>query len=108
LSTTSCSIPPGRPGAPHCSFWADNFNGIDIHLNQRDVTFVAISRAPIDTLAAYQKRMGWSFMWLSSGDTDFSYDLGASYTPDQVGAGAAIHNYGTTAPEGEDATAISV
>ena len=100
--------PSWDAGCPHCSFWADNFNGISTHLNQRDVTFVAISRAPIDTLAAYQKRMGWSFTWLSSGGTDFSYDLGASYTPDQVAAGAAIHNYETNAPPGEDEVAISV
>lgn len=48
-------------GCPHCSFWADNFNGIIVHLNQRDVTMIAVSRAPYSKLAAYQKRMGWDF-----------------------------------------------
>src|SRR5712692_3248352 len=51
-------------GCPHCSFWADNFNGIIVHLDQRDVTMIAVSRAPLSRLAAYQKRLGWNFKWL--------------------------------------------
>ncbi len=58
--------PDWDAGCPHCSFWADNFNGIPVHLSHRDVTMVAISRAPIAKLEAYHKRMGWSFKWLSS------------------------------------------
>jgi predicted dithiol-disulfide oxidoreductase (DUF899 family) len=58
----------------HCSFWADNFNGIIVHLNQRDVTMIAVSRAPYCKLAAYRKRMGWDFKWVSSCDTDFNFD----------------------------------
>src|SRR6202795_4608406 len=57
--------PDWDAGCPHCSFWADNFNGIPVHLNHRDVTMVAISRAPQAKLEAYRKRMGWSFKWLS-------------------------------------------
>src|SRR5438445_10500303 len=53
---------------PHCSFWADNFNGIITHLNQRDVTMIAVSRAPYSKIAAYKKRMGWDFKWVSSSD----------------------------------------
>ena len=48
-----------------CSFWADNFNGIDVHLAHRDITFLAISRAPLAKLEAFKKRMGWSFKWVS-------------------------------------------
>ncbi len=67
--------PDWDAGCPHCSFWADNFNGIPVHLNHRDVTMVAISRAPQAKLEAYRKRMGWSFKWLSSFGSDFNYDL---------------------------------
>jgi len=66
--------PDWNAGCPHCSFWADNFDGIIAHLNQRDVSMVAISRAPYEKLAAYQKRLGWSFKWLSSGETPFNFD----------------------------------
>ena len=65
-------------GCPHCSFWADNFNAIITHLNQRDVTMVAISRAPYSKLAAYQKRLGWTFKWMSSAETSFNFDYQAS------------------------------
>src|SRR5215510_9815621 len=67
--------PDWEAGCPHCSFWADNFNPVIVHMNQRDVTMVAISRAPYAKLAAYEKRMGWSFKWLSSHSTAFNYDL---------------------------------
>jgi len=66
--------PSWDEGCLHCSFWADNFNGIIVHLNQRDVTMIAVSRAPYSKLAAYQKRMGWDFKWVSSLDTDFNFD----------------------------------
>ncbi len=100
--------PDWDAGCPHCSFWADNFNGIDVHLNQRDTAFVAISRAPRGKLAPYQKRMGWTFTWLSSAANSFSFDYGASFTPEQVAAKEPIMNYGTSAPDGEDHVAISV
>src|SRR5207302_9409561 len=66
--------PGWEAGCPHCSHWADNFNGVIVHLNQRDVTMVAVSRAPYPKLAAYKKRMGWSFKWVSSSGTDFNFD----------------------------------
>src|SRR5215472_6335948 len=65
--------PDWDAGCPHCSFWADNFNPVIVHLNQRDVSLVAVSRAPFPKLAAYQKRMGWTFQWLSSLETDFNF-----------------------------------
>jgi len=80
-------------GCPHCSFWADNFNGVVAHLNHRDVTFVAISRAPVAKLQAFEKRMGWSFKWMSSGGTDFNYDFCVSFTPEQIRNGAVFYNY---------------
>src|SRR3984957_10611497 len=58
--------PDWKEGCKSCSFWADNFNGIAIHLNHRDVTFTAVSRAPLARIEAYKTRMGWGFPWYSS------------------------------------------
>lgn len=93
--------PEWDEGCPHCSFWADNFDGIDVHLAHRDVTFLAISRAPLEKLVAFQKRMGWSFTWLSSYGTDFNYDFQVSFHPDALRDGSAVYNYGSD-PGGED------
>ena len=76
--------PGWEAGCPHCSFWADNFNDIIVHLNQRDVTMIAVSRAPYSQLAAYKKRMGWSFNWISSSETDFNFDYHVSFTPEEM------------------------
>jgi len=73
--------PEWEAGCPHCSHWADNFNGGIVHLNHRDVTMVAASRAPYAKLAAYRARMGWSFKWVSSGGSDFNFDYRVSFTP---------------------------
>ena len=67
-----------KGGCPSCSFWADNFAGFRFHLPHRDVTFKAISRASLEEIQAYRKRMGWEFDWVSSADTDFNFDVGTS------------------------------
>ena len=85
--------PDWEAGCKSCSFWADNFNGIVPHLNQRDVTFVAISRAPLAKLQAFAKRLGWSFKWLSSSGGDFNYDYNVSFAPEELACGSAIYNY---------------
>jgi predicted dithiol-disulfide oxidoreductase (DUF899 family) len=85
--------PDWEAGCKSCSFWADNFNGIVPHLNQRDVTFVAISRAPLPKLQAFAARLGWSFKWLSSSGSDFNYDYNVSFTPEALANGSAIYNY---------------
>jgi predicted dithiol-disulfide oxidoreductase (DUF899 family) len=85
--------PGWKAGCPSCSFWADNFNGIIVHLNQRDVTMIAVSRAPYSKLAAYQKRMGWDFKWVSSYSTDFNYDLHVSFTEEQLAKEEVFYNY---------------
>ena len=85
--------PNAKIGCPHCSFWADNFNPIIVHLNQRDVTMVAISRAPLARLEEYKRRMGWSFKWLSSGNSDFNLDFQASFKPEDVKAKKAMYNF---------------
>ena len=67
-----------------CSFWMDNFNGISVHLNHRDITVAAVSRAPYPKLAAYKKRMGWGFPWLSSLGSDFNVDYRVSFTDEKA------------------------
>jgi predicted dithiol-disulfide oxidoreductase (DUF899 family) len=84
--------PEWDAGCKSCSFWADNFNGIDVHLAHRDVSFVAISRAPLAKIDAFQRRMGWSFPWLSSSGSDFNYDFYASFTPEENRKGTAFFN----------------
>jgi predicted dithiol-disulfide oxidoreductase (DUF899 family) len=75
--------PDWQEGCPSCSFWADNYNGITVHLKHRDVQLVAISRAPIAKLEAYRKRMGWSFTWVSSLGNTFNRDYHVSFTPEE-------------------------
>jgi predicted dithiol-disulfide oxidoreductase (DUF899 family) len=76
--------PDWDEGCKSCSFWADNFNGIPIHLNHRDVTFTAVSRAPLAKINAYKERMGWSFPWVSSYGSDFSRDYSVSFTAEEL------------------------
>ncbi len=85
--------PENQAGCPHCSLRADGFNGINVHLKQRDVTMIAVSRGPYKKLAAYKERMGWDFKWVSSGDTDFNFDYHFSFTPEQIAQGKAFFNY---------------
>jgi predicted dithiol-disulfide oxidoreductase (DUF899 family) len=76
-----------------CSWWMDNFNGITAHLNHRDITMAAVSRAPYEALAAYRKRMGWTFPWYSALGSDFNFDYHVSFTPDELQAGKVDYNY---------------
>jgi predicted dithiol-disulfide oxidoreductase (DUF899 family) len=91
-------------GCPSCSFWADNFNGIVVHLNQRDVTMIAVSRAPYTKIDEYKKRMGWNFKWVSSYNTDFNFDYHVSFKPEELSEKKAFYNYDlqdTHSPERE-------
>jgi predicted dithiol-disulfide oxidoreductase (DUF899 family) len=100
--------PDWEEGCKSCSFWADNFNGIPIHLNHRDVTFTAVSRAPLAKINAYKKRMGWSFPWVSSYGSDFNFDYHVSFTPEQIAEGKAYYNYEVRPNELSDEVGISV
>jgi len=75
-------------GCVGCSMVADHFDGGMVHLNQRDVTMVCVSRAPLEKINAYKRRMGWRFPWVSSLHTDFNFDSGVSFTQDQQANGA--------------------
>jgi predicted dithiol-disulfide oxidoreductase (DUF899 family) len=75
--------PEYTAGCPICSAAADTFDGAVVHLNHRGVTFLCVSRAPLEKLQAYKRRMGWTFPWVSSLESDFNFDLGVSFTPEQ-------------------------
>jgi predicted dithiol-disulfide oxidoreductase (DUF899 family) len=100
--------PEDDEGCPSCSFWADNFNGTGIHLNHRDASFVAISRAPYEKIAAFKARMGWSFKWVSSFHTSFNYDFYVSFTPEELQNGTAFFNYQKSNPGMPDREGTSV
>ena len=85
---------PEAEAACHgCSFWADSFDHIIPHLAARDVTMLAISRAPLTKLQAFARRFNWTFPWVSSGDSDFNYDFQVSFRAEDIAAGKAVHNY---------------
>ena len=101
-SITSCSAPAGKQGCPSCSYLADHFDGAAIHLAQRDVSFVVVSRAPLPEIETFQKRMGWKFKWVSSFGSDFNHDYQVSVSPEEKAAGTVMYNYEiTTFPSDE-------
>ena len=100
--------PDWEEGCPSCSFWADNFDRIITHLNQRDVSMVAISRAPIGKIESFKDRMGWNFRWLSSIDNDFNQDFQVSFTPEQLESGDVFYNYKERGFSGPEAPGVSV
>ncbi|MGG1678279.1 DUF899 domain-containing protein [Neobacillus sp. NRS-1170] len=85
-----------------------HYNGMIPHLNHRDVSFVCLSRAPLEKLEAFKKRMGWTFPWFSSGQTDFNYDFQASFTEEEVEKKQAYYNYTLQNPMSTDREGVSV
>ncbi|HVA03829.1 MAG TPA: DUF899 domain-containing protein [Acidimicrobiales bacterium] len=105
--------PEYQAGCPACSAIADGFNGLFVHLANHDVTLCAVSRAPLAKLQAYKQRMGWSFPWASSFDTDFNFDFNAAITEEQQQTGAVEYNFRTVdmrpapnAADGPDASPV--
>jgi predicted dithiol-disulfide oxidoreductase (DUF899 family) len=86
--------PAYTAGCPVCSSGADTYDGAVPHLNARDVTFLCVSRAPLEKLLAYRERMGWSFPWVSSEGSDFNYDYGATHTEEQIAPFLSSGNLG--------------
>jgi len=97
--------PGWKAGCPSCSYLADHFDGAVVHLAQRDVTLVVVSRAPCAEIAAYQKRMGWKFKWVSSYGTDFNHDFHVSFTPEEKAT--AEYNYARSGFPSEEAPGLS-
>ncbi len=99
--------PGWKDGCPSCSLLADHFDGATIHLAQRDVTLVVVSRAPLAEIEAYKKRMGWKFKWVSSYGTDFNDDFHVSFTPEEKARGKVEYNYTMTEFPSEEAPGLS-
>ncbi len=100
--------PDWEQGCPSCSFWADNFDGISIHLNHRDTNLVAVSRAPFVVLEAYRKRMGWGFNWVSSYGSEFNRDYQVSFEEAEIEKGEMLYNYRMQKFPSSEAPGISV
>ena len=100
------------PGQKHqcvgCSLEVDHVQGILEHLENHDVSYVAVARAPIEEIEEVRKRMGWRFTWVSSHATDFNYDFNVSFTPEQIAAGSAYVNFRQADPGLEDLSGNSV
>lgn len=85
--------PTWSQGCKSCSFIADHFNGLIIHLAHRDISFVAVSRAPVEKLEQFRNRMGWTFPWFSSAQNDFGRDFGVSFTDQELADETSLYNY---------------
>ena len=95
-------------GCKSCSFWADNFERLPVHLKHRDISLVATSRAPLAKLEAYAKRLGWTFKLVSSGGNDFNYDYHVSFTPEEAEKSELDYNYGKLRMRTTEMPGISV
>ena len=91
--------PDWDAGCPGCSFLADHLGGTLPHLNNHDVTMVVVSRAPLDKIEAYKKRMGWHFPWVSSHGSDFNFDYHVSFTREELASGKVFYNFRETPSE---------
>jgi predicted dithiol-disulfide oxidoreductase (DUF899 family) len=100
--------PDWKEGCPSCSFNMDHTDGTLVHLAQRDVSFAAVSRAPLSKIEEFKKRMGWRFAWVSSFGTDFNYDYHASFTPEEVAKGKVEYNFDLVEFPSAEAPGISV
>lgn len=100
------------PGSDHicpgCSYTVDHVDAARQHFEQADLAFAAVSRAPIRRIDEVKARMGWIFPWVSSGESDFNYDFGVSFTAEDRAAGRAIYNYGTMIENSEEMFGTSI
>ena len=99
--------PDWEEGCPSCSLLADHFDGSVVHLAQRDVAFVVVSRAPLEQIEKFKQRMGWRFKWVSSFGNDFNFDYQVSATPEEKAKGIANYNYEITEFPSEERPGIS-
>ena len=91
-----------------CSFIADHVDAARQHFEHADLSFAAVSRARLQRIEEVRQRMGWTFPWVSSHDSDFNYDFGVSFKPEDIAAGRAIYNYGEVVQESEDLFGTSI
>lgn len=101
--------PDWEAGCIGCSFASDHVDGMLPHLAARDVSYLAVSRAPLAKIEAFKRRMGWRFRWVSSGDSDFNYDFNVSFGPRNTRDGKGFYNYAWNELEpGEESGGVSV
>ena len=100
--------PGWREGCVGCSFQADHIDGAVVHIEHRDVTLVAVSRATLPEIEAFRRRMGWRFKWVSSYGSDFNYDFHVSFTKDELAEGKVLYNYEMRKLQSEELPGISV
>jgi predicted dithiol-disulfide oxidoreductase (DUF899 family) len=100
--------PGWSQGCKSCSFVADHIDGATIHLAHRDVTLLAVSRAPLAEIEAFKQRMGWRFPWVSSFGNDFNFDYHVSFTPEEMANGQTYYNYEIKPFGTEEAPGVSV
>jgi predicted dithiol-disulfide oxidoreductase (DUF899 family) len=100
--------PDWEAGCKSCSLMAESFDRNVVHLAARDVALVAVSRAPLEKLLAFRKRMGWQFEWVSSLGSDFNYDFHVSFTPEMREKGDVVYNYASSSFPSEEAPGLSV
>jgi len=100
------------PGSDHvcrgCSFVCDHIDAARQHFEHADLSFAAVSRVPLARIEAVKARMGWTFPWVSSHGSDFNYDFGVSFTPEDIAAGRAIYNYGEVLQESQDMFGVNI
>jgi predicted dithiol-disulfide oxidoreductase (DUF899 family) len=100
--------PGWAEGCPSCSLLADHIDPSVVHLAHRDVTLMAVSRAPLSQIEAFKRRMGWRFAWASSNTNDFNTDYHVSFTKEEMAAGQAYYNFDTSGFPSEEAPGLSV
>lgn len=100
--------PDWQEGCRSCSFLADHIDGTLVHLAHRDVTFTAVSRAPLAHLETFKQRMGWRFQWVSSAPSDFNFDFHVSFAPEEQAKGRVYYNYDMMEFPSEEAHGASV
>ena len=102
-------LTPGSEGiCSGCSFIADHVDAARQHFEHADLAFAAVSRVPLARIDAVKQRLGWSFNWVSSEGSDFNFDFGVSFTPEDIAAGRAIYNYGTVIKQSQDMHGTSI
>ncbi|WP_151637509.1 DUF899 domain-containing protein [Noviherbaspirillum aerium] len=100
--------PGWEQGCPSCSYMADHIDGMNVHLAQRDLALLVVSRAPLAEIERFRQRMGWKFKWVSSHGSDFNHDFGVSFTPEERSRGEVGYNYTMQPFPSEEAPGISI
>lgn len=99
--------PGWKQGCRSCSFMADHTDGMNRHLANHDVTMIAVSRAPLEEIERFRRRMGWQFPWVSSNGISFNYDFRVSFTPEEIASGRIAYNFGEWGMTGEEWPGVS-